>query len=70
MTLYDFVIKWENLACKKSQDAEQETEPMGKRLIEHCAVCYFNFARHLRQVLHSRDMSFNFKLKILQEDTK
>ena len=53
MSLIDLAVKWENVARRKWQDAEIETEPMGKKLIEHGAICYQNCARELREVLIS-----------------
>jgi len=70
MPFNSLVAHWENLARRKFLDAEQETDPMGKKLIEHGAVCYFNCARQLRQALHSGDMPFNFNLEILHKNTE
>lgn len=44
------VEKWENLARRAFFDAEHEKDPMGKRLIEHGAMCYFNCAQELKAV--------------------
>lgn len=53
MTPQELIVKWENIARRKWYDAEQEASPMGKRLIEHGALCYQNCARELREVLIS-----------------
>jgi hypothetical protein len=53
MNLIDLAVQWENLARRKWYDAEHEKDPMGKRLIEHGGMCYFNCAQQLREVLSS-----------------
>jgi hypothetical protein len=45
--------QWENLARLKWLDGGREEDPMGKRLIEHGALCYQNCASELREVLTS-----------------
>lgn len=42
---------WEAIARNKFRDAEVERDPMGKRLIEHGAMCYFNCAQALREAM-------------------
>lgn len=49
----NLVSKWENTARKKWIDSETEDDPMGKRLIEHGAICYQNCASELKEVLTS-----------------
>lgn len=51
MNLIDLAVKWENWARRKWYDAEREKDPMGKRLIEHGALCYQNCASELREAL-------------------
>lgn len=51
MTPQELIEKWENNARRKWSDAAQETVPMGRRLIEHGAICYQNCARELREAL-------------------
>jgi len=41
------LTKWERLARNKFLSAELEKDAMGKRLIEHGAMCYFNCVREL-----------------------
>lgn len=43
--------KWESLVRRKFYDAKFEKDAMGKRLIEHGAVCYFNCAQELKEAL-------------------
>ena len=59
MNLIDLAVKWENWARRKWYDAEREKDPMGKRLIEHGAICYQNCAQDLRKVLSSLSPSFS-----------
>lgn len=42
------IAEWERRARRKLIDAERETNPMGRRLIEHGAMCYFNCAQELK----------------------
>ena len=42
---------WEHRALNKFLSAELEKDAMGKRLIEHGAMCYFNCAQELREAL-------------------
>lgn len=42
------IAEWEHRARRKFIDAEKERDPMGRRLIEHGAMCYFNCAQELR----------------------
>ena len=45
------IRSWRTRAQKKFADAESETDPMGKKLIEHGAMCYLNAAMELEEVL-------------------
>lgn len=45
------VAQWKHLAKCKFQSAQHEKDPMGKRLIEHGAICYLNCARELKEAL-------------------
>jgi hypothetical protein len=49
--LSQLVLEWEQIAKRKFYDAQREKDPMGRRLIEHGAMCYFNCAQELRGVL-------------------
>ncbi len=49
----NLINNWENIARRKWIDSEKETDIMGRRLIEHGAMCYQNCARELREVLLS-----------------
>jgi hypothetical protein len=42
---------WEHSAKRKFWDAEKEKDPMGKRLIEHGAMVYFNCGRELSKII-------------------
>ena len=49
MGLSALVARWEQSARRAFWDAESEADPMGKRLIEHGAMCYFNCAQDLKE---------------------
>lgn len=42
---------WEHSAKRKFLDAEKEKDPIGKRLIEHGAMVYFNCGRELSKII-------------------
>ena len=50
--LMRLVLEWEQSARSQFQCAERTTDPMGKRLVEHGATCYFNCAQSLRKYLY------------------
>lgn len=43
--------KWLLLAQSKMVSAKNEPNPIGRRLIEHGAMCYFNCAEELKCLL-------------------
>lgn len=45
------VDKWQARMKRAFHDAEQETHPIGKRLIEHGGMVYFNCAQDLKEAL-------------------
>ncbi len=47
------IDKWNQKARRAFRSAETEPDVMGKRLIEHGAMCYFNCANDLTEVLAS-----------------
>lgn len=49
--LGDLLKDWSFQAAKRMADAKYETDPMGRRLIEHGAMCMFNCAMAIRHVL-------------------
>lgn len=49
--LGDLLKDWSFQAAKRMADAKYETDPMGRRLIEHGATCMFNCAMAIRHVL-------------------
>jgi len=51
--LFGLVGRWEDIARRKWIDSEAENDQMGKRLIEHGALCYQNCARELKEALTS-----------------
>lgn len=51
--LGDLLKDWSFQAAKRMADAKYETDPMGRRLIEHGAMCMFNCAMAIRHVLLS-----------------
>lgn len=52
-SLMSLVYSWENIAGRKWADAEAEKDLMGRKLIEHGAICYRNCASELRGALIS-----------------
>ena len=44
-------VEWERRARNKLRSAELEKDAMGRRLIEHGAMCYFNCAQELKTAL-------------------
>lgn len=51
MTPAELITQWERLARSKFLSAEHEADDMGRHLIEHGAMCYFNCASELRKAL-------------------
>lgn len=49
--LVSLLHSWRGRAKRKFMDAKQEEDEMGRRLIEHGAMCYFNAATELEEVL-------------------
>lgn len=52
----DLAKQWETRASRKFEDATSEKDPMGKRLIEHGATCYFNAAAEIRRAYGLPDL--------------
>jgi len=52
--LEKLVNDWEKWSRKKFKDAAHEEDPMGKRLIEHGAICYFNCAQDIKNLLTAK----------------
>ena len=57
---------WENMARRKWADAEKEKDLMGKKLIEHGALCYQNCAHELRGALASLSPAVSAKEEQVQ----
>jgi hypothetical protein len=47
------IDEWEGYARRAFVNAERESDPMGKRLIEHGAMCYFNCAQELKKAVQA-----------------
>jgi hypothetical protein len=43
---------WKGRAAKKFMDAKGENDEMGRKLIEHGAMCYFNAATELEEAIN------------------
>jgi hypothetical protein len=69
-SLMPLVERWERIARRKFSDAELETDDMGKRLIEHGAICYSNCARDLRDAVQTRDASSDLDFEIVKQNCK
>ncbi len=68
------IDEWEGYARRAFVNAERESDPMGKRLIEHGAMCYFNCAQALKKasqaaVFLQTSAKDKAKLDILMEGT-
>jgi len=50
-SMVELVERWRKRAAKKFKDAETEKDAMGKRLIEHGAMCYFNCSQELQEIV-------------------
>lgn len=68
--LLKLVNQWEATVRSKFRCAAQEPEDFPRRFIEHGAVCYFNCARQLRDLIESRNGSLDLELQILEQDTE
>lgn len=51
MTFIELAEIWENIARRKFHDADRTEDTIEKRGITHGAMCYFNCASELREVL-------------------
>lgn len=49
--LMGLVLDWEQSARSQLQCGERTDDPMGKRLVQHGGMCYFNCAQALRRHL-------------------
>ena len=64
--LLNLVQKWEGITrrkfqCAKNQNDDPTQRPTGKDFIEHGALCYYNCAQELREVLSSLSPSSSTK---------
>lgn len=60
--LVSLVEKWKRIAAIKFEHAKGEETDFGKRFIEHGAVCYFNCANELEQLIKTGDSAPDLKL--------
>ena len=65
--LITLIEEWEGYARRAFLNAEHEKDPMGKRLIEHGAMCYFNCAQQLKTIQVSISLQ---PLAIQEKDQK
>lgn len=72
--LVDLLHKWGNDAGRRMADAQHEKDPMGKRLIEHGAVCLFNCCLDVRHVLGlgfpEGDVTSDLPPQVVDQDRK
>lgn len=61
---------WMQEASRRFLNAEQESSEIGKRVLEHGAVCYFNCARELNHVLKPGQVTLDLHLENLREQAK
>lgn len=55
---FGLVLGWEKIAKRRFVDAKSENDDMGKRLVEHGAVCYFNAAAETRRAFGLPELMF------------
>ena len=68
--LFVLVEQWKNIARKKFLDARGEETTFGKSFIEHGAVCYFNCATELENLIKAGDSAFDLDLQVLKKDSE
>ena len=51
--IHELLTIWRKRAARKFKDAETEKNIMGKKLIEHGAMCYFNCSQELEKIAAS-----------------
>ncbi len=73
--IINLIERWENIARRKFADGESESDPMGKRLIEHGAICYTNCALELRvcigrERVYGREDALKFAEQELERNTR
>ena len=66
----ELIKKWFNIAKRKFDSADKETDIFGKRLISHGAIIHFNCARQLQELIKTRDDSLNFKAQVIKQNRK
>lgn len=49
--IHKLISQYEKISRRAFFDSEQETDPMGKKIIENKAMCYFNCAQNLKAIL-------------------
>ena len=64
--IHALIREWEQIAKRKFADAQSEQDPMGRRLIENGAMCYFNCAQALSQVLSASAPRLSATEEVLQ----
>jgi len=65
--------EWSFQAAKRMADAKLETDPMGRRLIEHGATCLFNCAQAIRLTVlseHVGQIASDLAREVVQQDAK
>jgi len=69
-SLQQLANDWERIAASKFASADHEPDPMGKRLIEHGAICYWNCAQQLRKAIEAGDAAADFDLEKVQQNAE
>jgi hypothetical protein len=49
--IHKLISQYEKISHRAFSDAEQETDPIGKKIIENKTMCYFNCAQNLKTIL-------------------
>lgn len=64
----DLASKWESVARNKFISASGEEHEIHRRFIEHGAICYYNCATQLRELIKAGDVALDLGTEVLQED--
>lgn len=69
-TMTNLAEEWEAIARNKFRSAEHEEQEIHRRFIEHGAVCYFNCATQLRDLIKTGDAALDLKLDVLNKNSE
>ena len=61
---------WVRRSANKFRNSDLEEMEFGKRFIQHGAICYWNCANELQELLKSWNPAPDFKPEILKQDSE